>query len=250
MSKNTTISWTDHTFNPWWGCQKVSPGCANCYAEKFAHRLGYQVWGPTANYRLMSDSHWLEPLKWNAAAASAGITERVFCASMADVFDARGPAGERERLWALIRQTPNLIWQLLTKRPENWTKYLPADALSWKNVWLGFTAEDQHYYDLRSTYMRQFEHWRGIFFVSYEPALGPLQLPNLGKLPDWLIFGGETGPTRRACEEQWAAHIKRQCDQLGIAFFMKQMSARTPAQAADQIPAGLLVRNFPEGEAA
>src|SRR5258708_7584279 len=117
MGKNSHIEWTHHTFNPWWGCTKVSPACDNCYAEAWAKRVGNDVWGSKAPRRFFSDSHWKEPLKWQAQAAEEEERARVFCASMADVFEARPELdAPRARLWKLIESTPNLDWLLLTKR--------------------------------------------------------------------------------------------------------------------------------------
>ena len=104
MAKNSKIEWTDHTFNPWWGCTKISPGCDFCYAEAWAHRLGAVTWGAHAARRFLSDAHWKEPLRWNRDAAKAGQRRRVFCASMADVFENRPElAMWRDKLWELIR---------------------------------------------------------------------------------------------------------------------------------------------------
>src|ERR1700690_3208874 len=108
MGKDTSISWTDSTFSPWWGCTKVSPGCDNCYAETFDKRWGTPHWGKGVPRRVFSDKHWAEPLKWNRLAGASGKPWRVFCASMADVMDDEAPEGQRERLWELIDQTPNL----------------------------------------------------------------------------------------------------------------------------------------------
>lgn len=120
MGIETEIAWTDSTFNPWWGCQRVSPGCERCYAETFAKRVGLQVWGPKQERRFFGEKHWREPLRWNEQAAKAGARRRVFCASMADVFEERlDLAAARARLFGLIRLTPSLDWLLLTKRPEN-----------------------------------------------------------------------------------------------------------------------------------
>lgn len=119
MAKNSRIEWTTHTFNPWWGCVKVSPACKHCYAESWAKRVGSNVWGIKAERRFFGDKHWSEPVKWNAAAAASGMRARVFCASMADVFeDRRDLDVHRIRLWKLIEATPRLDWLLLTKRPE------------------------------------------------------------------------------------------------------------------------------------
>src|SRR6266568_918004 len=115
MSANSSIEWTDHTFNPWWGCVKVSPGCEHCYAELLSNRYGHRVWGPakTTARRMFGDAHWLEPLVWNDAAEREGKRKRVFCASMADVFEPHhGIVQARIRLFDLIAATPWLDWLL------------------------------------------------------------------------------------------------------------------------------------------
>src|SRR5690348_6382330 len=211
MGANSKIEWTSHTFNPWWGCTRVSPGCAHCYAETLAHRYGQDVWGKGKARRMASEKVWAEPIKWNAAAIKAGERHRVFCASMADVFDAEAPAGARERLWALIRATPALDWLLLTKRPENIPDMLPPDwGRGYANVWLGFSAENQAMLDKRIQEADKVE--AAIWFISYEPALGPLdfhpaQLAGI----DWVIFGGESGPGARPALASWARDVRDQC---------------------------------------
>lgn len=126
MGQQTGISWTDHTFNPWWGCVKVSPACDHCYAERDAKRYGHPVWGKDAPRRFFSDKHWLQPVQWNRSAANDGVRRRVFCASMADVFEEYGGedvlGAQRARLWALIGATPHLDWQLLTAGLNNSTE--------------------------------------------------------------------------------------------------------------------------------
>ena len=108
MAQNSSIEWTDHTFNPWWGCSKVSPACDNCYAELWAKRMGHKVWGSATGRRFFSDAHWNEPLTWNEDARIAHRRKRVFCASMADVFERRAELhAHRERLWRLIEATPD-----------------------------------------------------------------------------------------------------------------------------------------------
>jgi protein gp37 len=147
MGADSKIQWTHHTFNPWWGCARVSPGCEHCYAEAFAKRTGKATWGVKEPRRFFGDKHWAEPLKWNKAAEKAGERHRVFVASMADVFEDRRDLDEqRARLWDLINGCADLDWLLLTKRPENIARLLPADWHDrgpWPNVWLGTTAEDQ-----------------------------------------------------------------------------------------------------------
>jgi hypothetical protein len=143
MSENSKIEWTHHTFNPWWGCAKVSPGCDHCYAEALGNRFG-TPWGVDAPRRVFTEAHWRDPLKWNAKAAAAGERQRVFCASMADVFDKNSPPGARDRVWSLIRRTPHLDWLLLTKRIGNAVRMLPPDwGDGYPNAWLGISVVNQ-----------------------------------------------------------------------------------------------------------
>lgn len=252
MGETTGISWTDHTFNPWWGCTKVSPGCDNCYAEALDKRRGFAHWGAGAPRRVMSDHYWNEPLRWDRAHAKAGTMGKVFCASMADVMDDEIPEGQRERLWGLIDRTPNLIWQLLTKRPHRYEKHLPDSFRGSPRVWLGTTAENQKFYDVR---WPQLAHAAGKFdlltWISYEPALGPLTLRSFPVWPRWVIFGGESGPHRRSCDEQWARDLREEIHiYLGpwasqCALFVKQMSGLTPAAGKALIPADLQIQEFP-----
>ena len=119
MGNLTNISWTTHTFNPWWGCVNVSPGCQNCYAETFAKRTGHDVWGKDGERRMFGDKHWAEPLRWNQKAAERGETVRVFCASMGDVFEPHPALTDaRKRLWALIDSTRHLTWQATLPCPH------------------------------------------------------------------------------------------------------------------------------------
>lgn len=259
MGKETSISWTDATFNPWHGCTKISPGCDNCYAETLDARWGDPHWGKGVPRRAFKDAHWKEPLNWNVAAQREGVKLKVFCASMADVMDDEAPQGARERLWELIDNTPNLIWQLLTKRPTRYESYLPTKGFRHNNVWLGTSAEDQHFYNIRWSVLRVIsKDFNCPSFISYEPALGPLSildfarsLPREGdrfdQCPDWLICGGESGNGRRAMEQKWAEDIADECAVAGTAFFMKQFSARTPAEGSALIPAHLLIRELPGG---
>jgi len=131
MGKHSAIEWTDHTFNPWWGCTKVSTACANCYAETWAKRVGQSIWSSDSPRRFFSDQHWKAPILWNRECEKDGIRRRVFCASMADVFEARHDLNPwRDRLWKLIADTPMLDWLLLTKRPEEISMRVP-----WKSDW-------------------------------------------------------------------------------------------------------------------
>ncbi len=246
MGKTTGISWTDHTFNPWWGCTKVSEGCDHCYAETFDKRVGGAHWGKGQPRRVFEDKHWNEPLRWNRDAEGRGVQELVFCASMADVMDDEAPEGQRERLWALIDRTPYLIWQLLTKRPQRYERYLPS-AFRHRNVWLGTTTENQENYDLRWPILYRVSIVMCLTsFVSYEPAIGPVRLRGkFSNAPDWLIFGGESGGGRRPMEREWADDVLGDCEEMGCKFFMKQFGAQTPTAGKELVPADLLIHEFP-----
>lgn len=244
MTENSKIEWTTHTFNPWIGCQKVSPGCDHCYAEALMDkRYGRVQWGPHGERKRTSEANWKLPLRW--ARQANGTRPRVFCASLADVFDNQVPMQWRADLFALIEKTPQLDWLLLTKRPENVRKMLPDDwGEGYANVWLGTTCEDQANYDRRWNILAKVP--AAIHFISYEPALGPLiphgvDVPERAcwSMPDWLICGGESGQGARYMDPAWAAAAKTECELLGISFFMKQMTAKKP------IPADLLLRQFP-----
>ena len=249
MADITKIEWTDSTFNPWIGCQHVSPGCDHCYAEAqntFRRWTAGGSWGPKAERRRTSEAYWRNPLRWNAGSErfelEHGHRRRVFCASLCDIFDNQVPDQWRRDLFDLIRATPLLVWQLLTKRPQNIGKMLPPDwGTGYANVWLGVTCEDQGYYEQRWPILARIP--TVVRFVSYEPALGPLTpTPSNGLLPDWIICGGESGRGARMMDPAWARCLRDHCRDLGLHFFMKQMTGKKP------IPADLLVRQFPIGE--
>src|SRR5581483_4117136 len=161
------ISWTHHTFNPWWGCTEISPACDNCYAREWAKRFDVK-WGTGQPRRPASERTWAEPLRWNRAAERAGERRRVFCASMADVFDNEAPDDLRERLWALIRATPHLDWLLLTKRIGNALKMLPADWwFNYPNIWIGATVATQEEAD--RDVCKLIQTLARVCFLSIEP---------------------------------------------------------------------------------
>ena len=224
MGENSKIEWTDHTFNPWTGCTKISPACDHCYAEAWAKRSGLVKWGNHPRRRT-TESYWKNPIKWNATARAFkhqhGHWPRVFCASLADVFDNQAEPIWREDLFALIRVCPHLDWLLLTKRPQNIIKMLPSDwGHGYQNVWLGVTAEDQGHFDKQWKILQNIPAW--IKFISYEPALGPLRLPKHGPLPDWLISGGESGGGARPLDPQWVRDVIADCRRSGVTPFHKQ----------------------------
>jgi protein gp37 len=234
MAKDSKIEWTDHTFNPWWGCSKVSPACQHCYADHWTRRTGHRVWGKTAPRRFLSDAQWKQPLAWNKAAQVQRKRYRVFCASMADVFEKRSELDPyRERLWSLINSTPCLDWLLLTKRPDNVADMTPWGR-SWpENVWLGTTVENQKYAEERLPYLLR--HDAAVRFVSAEPMLGAIDLTSWfhrrGLQPlDWVIAGGESGPGARPMHPDWPIGLLRQCEAAGVAFHFKQWGDWVPEE--------------------
>ncbi|BBU58555.1 hypothetical protein KU6B_48200 [Mameliella alba] len=255
MAELSKIEWCDHTFNPWIGCTKVSPACDHCYAEardrRFNPRSGH--WGPHADRRRTSAANWRKPLKWDREAAKAGTSPRVFCASLADVFDNhRSIAPEwRRDLYRLIEDTPHLDWLLLTKRPQNLAKLAPArwvhDGCP-PNVWIGTTVENQAEADRRIPHLLSIP--ARVRFLSCEPLLGPVNLlvtdhrghdisalrgiacdPSDPDGPDeyyrtgkihWVIAGGESGTGARPSNPQWFRDLRDQCTAADVPFHFKQ----------------------------
>lgn len=255
--KDSKIGWTHHTFNPWWGCAKIAPECSNCYADAFAKRTGNTgLWGPGRTFRTFGAKHWDEPLKWDAAAKAAGERHRVFCASMADVFDREAPKSELERLGALIDATPNLDWLLLSKRIDNLDP-----TFTRPNVWLGATCgHSKSLPNLRALQERDAQ----VLFVSAEPLLediAPLieYMCDDTAIPEWVIIGGESGPGSRPFDLTWARSLIRLCRAEGAAVFVKQLGARpvldgVPIKLKDrkgedwsEWPEDLRIREFPRG---
>jgi protein gp37 len=189
MAEESKISWTHGTFNPWWGCTKVSPACDACYAERDSQRFAPGLWGKAAPRRFFGDKHWNEPLRWNAKAQREGRPFRVFCASMADVFeDRRDLDAPRERLWDLIERTPFLTWLILTKRADLMTRLAPERwAAAWPtNVWAMTTVEDQKRADQRIPHLLKVPAVvRGL---SVEPIVGPVDLTRYLN-PRWACSG-------------------------------------------------------------
>lgn len=249
MAENSKIEWTDHTFNPWIGCTKVSPACDHCYAEAWSKRSGLVEWGGPR--KRTSEANWKKPAKWNREAKAEGVRRRVFCASLADVFDNQVPDEWREALWCLIRATPNLDWLLLTKRPQNIHKMLPVDWNSgagegYFNVWLGTTAENQAEAARRVPHLLAVP--TAVRFLSCEPLLEPIYngggwiFRDMGESPnriDWIIVGGESGHGARHMDPDWARELRDDCASAGVAFFMKQMTKKAA------IPDDLMIREFP-----
>lgn len=223
MGKTTGIAWTEHTFNPWAGCSRISPGCRNCYADNdWAQRFhpDKPLWRRDGDRMVMSDAKWREPAKWNREAQQARRPEFTFTASMADVFeDHPGIVDARTRFWDLIGATPWLRWQLLTKRPENVARMAPWADRWPDNVLLGTSVENQRWADTRIPILRSLP--AAVRFLSCEPLLGPVELDLDGI--GWVIVGGESGRDPRPFDLDWARSIRDQCAAAGIPVFVKQM---------------------------
>ncbi len=234
MGKNSHIEWTHHTFNPWWGCVKVSPACDNCYAEAWAKRVGSNVWGAKSSRRFFGDAHWKEPLRWHAEAHADGVRRRVFCASMADVFEGRKELNSaRTQLWSLIAETPSLDWLLLTKRPQNVVRMTPWGDQWPTNVWLGTTVENQKFADLRIPHLLAAP--ARVRFLSCEPLLGAIDLSRWVKTGrsspiHWIIAGGESGPKSRPMHPEWARGLRDFTCRHSIGFHFKQWGHWVPAE--------------------
>lgn len=247
MGNETIIAWTDHSFNPWMGCSKVSQGCAHCYAETHTkNRMGLDLWGPTAT-RQITKGPWKNVQRWQKAAAAGtpGILGNgkhlVFTGSLCDWAEDRPDLVEpRARMWDVIRSSPDLWFQMLTKRPQNIRGFLPEDwGDGYPNVWLGTSVEDMNVAD-RVDFLRDIP--AVVRFISYEPALGPLNALDITGL-DWVIFGGESGSGFRPMDPQWARDMRTKCEEAGIAFFYKQSAAFRTEKGIELD--GEIVRNFP-----
>src|SRR3990167_2759437 len=249
MGEVTKISWTTHTWNPWQGCRKVSPGCKNCYAEALVEkRMGRKF----SEIRRSSPMTFNAPLKWEA-----DLLKRpdlpigksfVFACSISDFFIGEADAW-RDEAWEIIRRTPHLTYQILTKRPERIAEHLPKTcfkcgvgllddycecpeaAKPWPNVWLGASVENQKYAEVRIPELVSVP--AVVHFLSCEPLLGPIDFfhpivldrtRQVDLLDDveWVIVGGESGPNFRPMDPRWAREIRAQCAAAGVPFFYKQ----------------------------
>ena len=276
MAENTKIEWANHTFNPWFGCQKVGPGCDHCYAEGWAKRSGLVQWGPGTDRRRSSEANWRKPIKWNRQAeiqhnawqafkeTHPGLTDaqlveagfakperpRVFCASLADVFDNAVPDAWRMDLFSLIAKTPYLDWLLVTKRVGNVMRMCSGDGLMFDmiadRVWLGVTICNQEEAGRDIPKLMQIP--AKVRWLSMEPLLGPVDLSrwldiiqyedgaawmrrNIGHLHDmldWVVVGGESGPHARPMHPAWARSLRDQCAAAGVPFLFKQWGEWVP----------------------
>jgi protein gp37 len=275
--KNSKIEWTHHTFNPWIGCTRVSPACDNCYAAVSTPARTMKInWGAGQPRKRTSDANWREPLRWNADCAERGVRERVFCASLADVFDNEVPHTWRRDLFRLFRATPNLDHLVLTKRIGNAFR-MTQDAYGFetpnpgcyspmRNVWLGATICNQEEADRDIPKLLAVPAAKR--FLSIEPLLGPVDLswafadirtaschtcgyrtnqvggvcPNDNTTLrgdfgiDWVIVGGESGPNARPMHPDWARSLRDQCQAARVPFFFKQWGEWIPYEDSVQPP--------------
>lgn len=224
MGEITGISWCDCTFNPFIGCTKISPACDHCYAERDNKRRRWvEGWGAGAPRRRTSAANWKKPLKWNREAAKTGYRPRVFCASLADVFDNEVPPEWRMDLWNLIENTPNLRWILLTKRIGNAVRMVPWSwqSGSWpQHAGLMSTIINQQEWDRDYPKLKAWRAYAPWIGVSAEPILGPIDIGD--ERPDWIITGMESGPGRRPPDFAAVKSLRDQCARNGIAFHHKQ----------------------------
>lgn len=259
MGQNSKIEWTDHTFNPWMGCTKVSEACKFCYAESFTGQKKMVEWVDKAPRRLTVGSNWLKPRAWDKKAQALDERHKVFCASLADIFDDHPSIQQswRDALWLLIRNTPNLDWLLLTKRPENYQKFLPADwGDGYHNVWLGISVENQQWADERIPVLAKTP--AKVRFMSCEPLLGDIMLTTAPLIDSntmltygydihWCIIGGESGPVNkiRKLDVKSVELLIKQCDYFGIKVFFKQLGTVLAKYTNQQHSKGADFREYP-----
>ncbi|MBF2075139.1 MAG: phage Gp37/Gp68 family protein [Synechococcales cyanobacterium C42_A2020_086] len=206
-SSNTGIEWTDKTWNPTTGCNKVSPGCRYCYAEALTERFPQNF--PHGFQLTLHPERLEQPRKWRTPS-------RIFVNSMSDLFHKDVPFAYLQEIFTVMRETPWHIYQILTKRDQNLAELAPK--LEWsENIWVGVSVENQQYAH-RVHALRQIPS--AVRFLSCEPLLGPLDL-NLEGI-DWVIVGGESGREHRPIKPEWVRDILRQTRETNTAFFFKQ----------------------------
>jgi len=241
MGANSKIEWTDHSWNPWYGCHKISQGCKHCYMFREQARYGRDP-----NLVQRSRTTFKAPLNWAKKARRSGERMKIFTCSWSDFFIEEADPWRGE-VWDIIRATPELVYLILTKRPERISECLPADwGAGWPHVWLGVSVEDQASADLRIPYLMRIPTYHR--FISAEPLIGPLDWSisaarvtsndNFNFLNarqtymiDWVIAGGESGPLDRPCHPAWVRMLRDQCAAARVPFFFKQWGEWLPSEA-------------------
>jgi protein gp37 len=236
LADNSAIEWTNATWNPVTGCEKVSPGCAHCYAETFAERwrgIPGHPYEQGFDLRLWPN-RLDQPLRWRRP-------RMIFVNSMSDLFNERIPESFIQAVFDVMGQASQHTFQILTKRHERLAELAPK--LTWHpNVWMGVSIENRRFVH-RADYLRKVE--AAVRFISAEPLLGPLEGLDLTDI-DWLIAGGESGQRHRRCDPDWVRYLRDRCEEEDVAFFFKQWGGRTAkaggrlldGQAYDAMPAG------------
>lgn len=245
--EKTLIAWTDLTANFWMGCSRYSEGCRNCYAATLTkNRMGLDLWGNKPRQAVKNVYGKLRKQAKESDAGLAGVMGEgqphlVFVGSLMDWAEDHPDAEKlRPKMWETIRQYPQLHFQLLTKRAENIRNCLPDDwGDGYANVWLGTSIEDMRVAH-RADHLRDIP--AAVRFISYEPALGPLDDMPINGI-DWIIYGGESGPGYRPEDKDWARSMDKRCTEEGVAFFHKQSAHRLTERGIELD--GKIVRNFP-----
>lgn len=239
MSFGTKIQYAHATFSPWLGCSKTSIGCQSCFAERWAKRSGMVEWGPGKPRRRTSESYWKQPLKWNKQAEKEGTRYRVLT-DLCDPFDEEVTWEWKYDFHYLIRDTPNLTWLVLTKRPVEADRFYKELTISpSNNLWLGATVCNQSEADRDIPILLSIpaaKHW-----LSIEPMLGPVDLFEVGGIMakglnglDWIVCGGESGGGARPMHPAWARSVRDQCQAAGIPYYFKQWGEWIPWEFDDQ----------------
>ncbi len=263
MGTHTTITWTDHTYNPWIGCQQVTEQeCGDCYAKHWAEQHHFDVWGSLYSSHRHLTKTFHDPRAWNREAQEQGRRVKVFCSSLADVFEPHPEVREaRHRLWTLIEETPSLDWQLLTKRPKFILRLVPQYWLArWpRHVWIGTSVGIQRAVEQRLPYLLDVP--APIRFLSCEPLVEEITLAaslSPGSI-QWVICGGYSGTQQRPMHLSWARQLREECRACDVAFFMKQVGSvyasahglRHPrGEDMAEFPLDLRIREFPTYQAA
>lgn len=230
----SSIEWTEMTWNPTTGCNKVSAGCKYCYAEVMTRRLeamGIEKYKDGFKVRVHEDALNI-PYSWKGSRV-------VFVNSMSDLFHSEVPLEFIEKVFEVMNNTPQHTYQVLTKRAER--LYELHHKLNWtKNIWMGVSVEDERVVD-RIDFLRETN--AKIKFLSCEPLIGPLQNLNLKNI-DWAIVGGESGKKARPMNELWVWDIKEQCRDQEVAFFFKQWGGKNKKKAGREL-AGMTYDEMP-----
>jgi protein gp37 len=253
MASHSGINWTDSSFAPWRGCSNVSPACERCYAQAIDKRAGLAAaWGPSGTRQRTSADYWLQPLRWQQQAARTGVRRRVFASHLSDIFDNKAPYQWLAEFWQLVRETPDLIWMILTKRTSRITRSLP---MWWgdgpENVWLGCTVENME--EARRRIPMLLSVPAKLYWLSCEPVLEQLDLREFLPRLHLCVVGGESGAGARPFMPEWARGLRDQCRDAGAALWMKQTGScrvtwpyvRGHGDQLSDLPCDLQIRELP-----